>query len=141
MHEHDAARDVAGKAHLVGHDQHGPPFLGEPPHDAQHLAHQFRVERRGGFVEQHRLRAHGKRAGNRRALLLAAGEMRGIVVALVGDADLGKQRLGLFHRLGARTLQHMHRRLDDVFEHGLVGPEIEALEHHAELERMRSTCF
>ena len=31
-----------------------------------------------------------------------------------------------------RYFQHVHRRLDDVLEHGHVRPEIEALEHHAE---------
>ena len=59
--------------------------------------------------------------------------MRRIVIALFGDADLGKQRFGLCDALGARALLHMDRRFDDVFEHGHVGPEIEALEHHAEL--------
>jgi hypothetical protein len=92
----------------------------------------LRIERRCRFVEQHDLRPHGQRTGNRRALLLAAGEMRGILIALVGDTDLGKQRFGLLDALLARPFLHVHRRFDDVFENGLVGPEIEALEHHAE---------
>ena len=32
-----------------------------------------------------------------------------------------------------RQLQHMDRRLDDVLQHGHVRPQVEALEHHAEL--------
>jgi hypothetical protein len=45
---------------------------------------------------------HRQRARDRRALLLPAGEMRGVVVALLGDADLGEQRLRLGDRLGSR---------------------------------------
>jgi hypothetical protein len=35
-------------------------------------------------------------------------------------------------RFRFRLLQHVHRRLDHVLEHGHVRPQIEALEHHAE---------
>ena len=84
---------------------------------AQDLAHQLRVERRGRLVEQHHLRLHRQRPGDRRALLLAAREMGRIVVALVGDADLGEQRLGAGDRFRARLPQHVHRRLDQVLQH------------------------
>ena len=55
-----------------------------------------------------------QRAGDRHALLLAAGELRGIVALLVGEADhveeLGGARLGL----GLRHAEDGHRRLDAV---------------------------
>jgi hypothetical protein len=40
-------------------------------------------------------------------------------------------RLGARDRVCLRPLQHVHRRLDHVLEHGHVRPQIEALEHHA----------
>ena len=45
-------------------------------HGLQHLADQLRIERRCHLVEQHDARAHGERAGDGRALLLAAGQAR-----------------------------------------------------------------
>ena len=94
VHEHDPVGDLAGEVHLVGHDQHGHAARGEVAHHGQHLADQLRVERARDLVEQHRLGLHGERAGDRDALLLAAGELLGIVVAAVGEADLAQQRLG-----------------------------------------------
>ena len=38
FHEDGAGRDVAGKAHLMGDDQHGHALLCQLPHDGQHLA-------------------------------------------------------------------------------------------------------
>ncbi len=70
--------------------------------------------------------------GDRRALLLAAGEMGRVEIALVADADLVEQHLGLGHAFGARPLLHVDRPLDHVFEDRHVGPEVEALKNHAE---------
>ncbi len=43
---------VAGKAHLVRHHQHGEPLIGKTAHDIEHIAHQFRIERRRGLIER-----------------------------------------------------------------------------------------
>jgi hypothetical protein len=56
-----------------------------------------------------------------------------IEIALIGNADLGEQGLGLVYAFGAGAPLHVDRRLDKVFEDRLVRPEIEALEHHSEL--------
>src|SRR5688572_10226803 len=80
----------------------------------------------------HDLRFHREGPGDRGALLLAAGKVARIVVALVGDADLRQQLFGALDGVLLRQLQHMHRRLDHVLEDGHVRPQIEALEHHAE---------
>src|SRR6266702_2491102 len=53
VHEDHTVGDLAGKAHLVGDDHHGHALMGEVDHDVEHLAHHFRVERRGRLVEQH----------------------------------------------------------------------------------------
>jgi hypothetical protein len=62
------------------HD-HRHAVLCQPPHGVQHLADHLRVERRGWLVEQHQLRLHGQRPGDGNALLLAAGELAGILWA------------------------------------------------------------
>ena len=127
------ARHVACKVHFVGDDEHRAAFLGQRAHDAEHFADELGIERRGRLVEQHHLRPHRKRARDRRALLLAARQMRGIVIAPLGHAHSRKQRLRFLDAFLARTLLHMHRRFDQVFQHRQMRPEIEALEHHAEL--------
>jgi hypothetical protein len=55
-----------------------------------------------------------------------------VVSDFVGDADLVQKRLRALDGLRLRQLQHMHRGLDDILEHGHMGPQVEALEHHAE---------
>ena len=94
----DAAREI----HLVGHHDHGHAFVGERLHHAQHLADGLGVERRGRLVEQHELRLHGERAGDRDALLLAARELRRVLRGIFGEADLGEQRARPGLGLGVR---------------------------------------
>jgi len=50
------------------------------------FADQLRVEGGGDLVEEEPLRPHRERAGDGDALLLAAGEVHGIGVHLVGEA-------------------------------------------------------
>src|SRR5690606_3362080 len=52
-------------------------------------------------------------------------------VFLVVEANLVQQGLGLFNRLLPPDAENMDRRLDDVFKHGAMSPEIEILKHHA----------
>src|SRR5438552_11103619 len=47
IEKHDAVADIARERDLVGDDDHGHAVLGELAHDAQHLADQLGVERRG----------------------------------------------------------------------------------------------
>ena len=87
------------KAHLVGRDQHRHPALGELADHAQHLGDELGVERARHLVEQHQRGLHRERAHDRDALLLAAREPVGVLVALVGEPEaveqLGRLRLGL----------------------------------------------
>lgn len=73
----------AGKAHFVSHDHHGHPLAGEVFHHLQHVAHQLRIQRRRGLIEQHNRRLHRQRTGDGYPLLLAAGQARGPGVALI----------------------------------------------------------
>jgi hypothetical protein len=102
-------------------------------HDLQHLVDHLRVERRGRLVEEHHLRVHGQRPGDRHPLLLAAGELRGVLVRLVGDAhpvqQLHRPPRGL--RLAALADLDLGER--HVLQDGLVGEQVERLEDHADL--------
>ena len=92
VHEDGAVGDFAGEADLVGDDDHRHVHLaGQRLHDVEHFADEFGVERGCRLVEQHELRLHGERAGDGDALLLAAGELRGVGVDFVGEADAVEQ--------------------------------------------------
>ena len=71
------------------------PSVGELPHHVEHLLDQLRVERAGHLVEEHHVRVHRQRPGDRDPLLLAAGEAFGVLVELVGQADPLEQRRAL----------------------------------------------
>ena len=80
------------------------------------------------------LGSHGQRAGDRHALLLAAGEGDRVDVELVGQADPVEQRLGPRSRASSRgTPQHPDRRQRDVLQRGHVREQVEVLEHHPDL--------
>src|SRR6266478_1854408 len=95
------------------------------------------IERRGDLVEQHQARFHGKRAGNRDALLLAAGELLRISRDLVLEVDHPQDfagelaRRGKLHALGGGRAQR------DVPLDAEMGKEIIALEDDANLAAQR----
>jgi hypothetical protein len=64
--------------------------------------------------------------------MLAAGKVVRIGIGLVVDADLLEQVVGLFQ--GRRRAAFAHHLLGqgDVFQHRLVGKEVEGLKHHAD---------
>lgn len=64
---------------------------------------------------------------------MATGELPGIAVRLFGEADALEQRPRL--RLGRfpRQPAGLHGGERDIAEHGHVGKEVVALEHHADL--------
>jgi hypothetical protein len=87
VHEDHAVGGAPGEAHLVGDDDHGHAVSGEVGHDVEDLVDHLRVERRGRLVEEHHGRVHRQRPGDGDALLLPAGQLRGVLVGLAGDAD------------------------------------------------------
>ena len=133
VHEEDAGGHIAGETHFVRDDEHGHAVPGQLPDDAEHLSHHRGVQGRCRFVEKDHLRMHGQRPGNGHALFLPAGEGGRIVIGLLGHADLFQQFHRLFPGLFLSGMPERHGGEDDVFQHGLVFEEIEALEHHAHL--------
>src|SRR5262249_25244318 len=82
-------RHVAGKGHLMGHDDHGAPLRSEGLNCSQNLAYEFGIECRGWFVEENNVRMDGQRPGNGRALLLSPRKLTRISVRAVCEADFG----------------------------------------------------
>ena len=77
-HEHDPVGNVAGEIHFVGDDDHRHSGLRKVFHDFEDLAHQLRVQRGRGFVEEHEFRFHAEGPCDCHTLLLASGELAGI---------------------------------------------------------------
>ena len=92
VEEHHPVGDLTRESHLVRHDHHRHVEVrGERLHHREDLSDQLRVERRRRFVEQHDLRLHRERAGDRHPLLLTAGQTDRVLVGLVGEPDLREQ--------------------------------------------------
>ena len=72
----------------------------------------LRVERAGGLVAEEDLRLRGERAGDGHALLLAAGELRGIVFQLVAEAHELKQLGCALHCVAALHARQLQREGD-----------------------------
>ena len=132
VHEHHPVRHLPRKPHLVRHAHHGHAGLGQRDHGVQHLLDHLRIKRRGRLVEQHDLRLHAQRPRDRHPLLLAAGQLAGIFLRLLGNFHpaqiVHRQRF----RLGPRRLAHPDRRQHAVLQHGQMREQVERLEHHAD---------
>ena len=133
FHKDGAGRDVAGKAHLVGDDQHGHALLCQLPHDGQHLAGQFRVEGAGGFVEIDDLGAGGESAGDGHALLLTARQLTRVVVGPVGETDLFQHLHADGIGLCFGHLPGDDEALGDVLQGRFVAEEVVVLEDECRL--------
>src|SRR4051812_8440561 len=133
VHEDERVAYLPGEAHLVGHHHHGHALGRQAAHDVEHLADELRVQCRGRLVEQHQLRFHRQRAGDRHPLLLAAGELVRVVVHAVAQAHSAQQFLPAGTGLALVDALDPHRRLGHVLQGGHVREEVEALEHHADV--------
>src|SRR5690606_10377866 len=132
VEENDTVRHLPREAELMRHDEHGPPFIRQRTNDLQHLTDQFRIKSRSWLVEKKDFWFHRQRSRNCNALLLPAGEVRRISMALICQANLQQQFLCPKACFRFGKTQDMYRGLDNIFEDGLVRPEVEALEHHAQ---------
>jgi hypothetical protein len=133
VHDHDAVGHGQRLFLVVGHHDRGDPqaplqLLDLVAEVDPHLG----VERGQGLVQKQEARRGGDRPGQRDALLLAAGKLGRILVALFGQAhqlqqlgdpslDLGLGRLAVLQAVG------------DVLLDRQVGEERVGLEHDAEI--------
>ena len=88
------------------------------------------VEIAGGLVGQQDRRIVGERAGDRDALLFAAGELRRIVMAASRQPDFVEQRAA--PRCRHRPAGNLHRH-QDVLERRQRRDQVEELEDEADL--------
>ena len=131
MHDVDRVGHPPGKVHGVRHHHHRLPRARQVGDDAQHLRRHARVEGAGGFIEQDGLGLHRQGAGDGDALLLAARELFGPGIELVGQADTLQQATGLGIGLDPRRAQDIARSGGDILAHRQVRKEMKLLEHHA----------
>ena len=115
----------------MGHNQNRHAGLRQLPNHIQHLHDHFRVQRGGGFVKENHLRLQCKSPDNGKALLLSAGELRGVLVQLVAKAH-AVQHLGLFNSLCLRHHLVAHRGKRYVIQNRQMGKYVEVLEHHTD---------
>lgn len=89
------------------------------------------VEGAGGLVGEEHLGVAGQGAGDADALLLAAGELGGVGLGLVGEADEVEEFQGLAGAFAAGDAEDLQGELD-VGLHGARGQQVEVLEDHAD---------
>ena len=121
---------------LVVGDQNGraPLALQDLPHLPGELLPQFGVHAGEGLVQQQDVRPRGHGPGQGDALLLAAGELMGILVPGAGHSD----QLQQFRHPGlALAPAQVAQAKGDVARHAQVGEEGEVLEDHARPPRLR----
>ena len=101
-----------------------------------HALAQLGVEIGQRLVEQQDRRLDHQRAGERDALLLAAGQLVRVAALEPGEIDQRQRLLDLPARRGRRNLAQLEPE-HDVLEHVLVRPHRVVLEHHAHAARLR----
>ena len=117
----------------MGDHDHGHTRAGQFNHHVKDLFNHFRVQGRGGLVEEHDFRLHGQRASNGHPLLLATGELSRILMGLLGNAHALQEFHGHFFRFLLRPLEHVDGSQSYVFQHREVREQVELLEHHPHL--------
>ena len=132
-HIHHMGAHVPGEGHFVGDDQHGHALLGQLLHDGEDLAHHFRVQGGGGFIEEQHFRVHSQGPGDGHPLLLAAGYLPGLGVDVGGHAHLVQVFHGGSSGLFFIALQDLDLAHHTVFQYGHVVEEVEGLEYHAHM--------
>src|SRR5918996_3800142 len=131
IEEEDVAAGAAQIARIVG-DDHDRRTLGvELTKQLHHLGAVPRVEVAGGLVGQKHERLARHRARHRDALLLAAGELRGIVMDPVEQPDPLQRLVHQGPALGGGHAAVLQRQLD-VVEHVEVADQIERLEDESD---------
>ena len=103
IQEADAVCDVACERHLVRRDHHRHASERQFADHVEDIGHELGVECARDLVEEHQLGLHRERAHDRDALLLAAREPVGELVALVLEPESLQQRCRLLLGLARET--------------------------------------
>ena len=138
VHEDQPVRHVPGEGHLVGHHDHGGAAVGQLADDPQHLAGKLRIQGGGGLVEAQHVRLHAQSPGDGHPLLLAAGELVGIVARPVGQAHLLQQSQPPVPDVRLRFAGCLDQTPGQghVFQGGVLWKQVEILEHQTEMQAL-----
>ncbi len=113
----------------MSHHHHGGPLVCQFLHHREHAAHQLRIERGGRFIEEDHIRLHGHSAGDAHALLLAAGELSGVVIRPVSEPHFRESLARNVFRFLLRHAAAHCKTEHHIFESRLIGKEIVILEN------------
>ena len=117
----------------MGDTDHGHTGLCQFLHNFQNFADHFRIQSRGGLIEEHHFRLHGQSTDDGDTLLLTAGQLAGVGIGAVSQTNTLQQVHGLGFRLFLALLQQMDGSQGHVFQNSHVGEQVKVLEHHAHL--------
>ena len=131
FHVHHATGRFTSNFHFVGDDHLSNIGFRQLTNDADDLGGDFRVKRCGRLIKQQHLWFHHQRAGNGHTLLLAAGQMQWIAIAVRLQTQSFQQFLGTRHRLLFCQTQYAAGRFNQVLHHREMRPKIILLEDHA----------
>ena len=131
----DGTLGVAGHTGVVRDQHDGDAVLGgQRLEQFEHFAAGARVEVAGRLVGEEQRRAVDEAASDGHALLLAAGQLRRVVVHAVAQADALQQGLGPLAGLAAGQVRRgVGQRHHDVVEGAGPAEQVEALKDEADL--------
>src|SRR5438067_8004696 len=132
VEEGNLARGEPGVGGIVRHHDQRRPALVQLGEQLHHRLTVLRVEVPGRLVGEEDERIARDGAGDRHALLLAAGELAGHVACAVAHADAVEGVLDALLAIGRRHSPVRERELD-VLEDGQVADQVEALEDEADV--------
>ena len=132
LQHRDAVGDRTHHRHFVGDEQHGEvQFLPDAGDQRQDLLRGLRIERRRRLVAEQHAGMAGERARNADALLLAAGNLGWVAIALLGEPDQFEQFIDARIDLASRQAGDLQRQRD-VLSRRAPRQQREMLEHHAD---------
>ena len=117
----------------MGHDDHGHAIFRQFLHNGENFADHFRVQSRGGFIEQQDIRLHGQGTGNGNTLLLPAGQAHRVFISLILQAHTIQKAQGVGLRFFLGDVLHIDGRGCDILHDGHIAEQVEILEYHADL--------
>ena len=130
--DEEHAGGVARRAHGVGDHEQRLPAPVDLVKEREQLLGGAGIERAGRLVGEDELRAGDQRAGDGDALLLAAGDLVGILAQQRFDAQPPRKR-GEFGLHVGKALTGEHEGQEDVVADGEGIQQVELLEHEAEV--------
>ena len=140
VEDRNVIADLLHHAHLVCDDDDGDAKLFVDVADQlEDLARRLGVERARGLVAEQNFGVRGEGAGDGHALLLSAGELRGIGLGLILEPhDLEEFQSSLFAPLLLSPQSGKLHREADVSEAVSLHQQVEALEDHRDLAPRRA---